>query len=104
MGRLFDERSAEYRKPNSVVESPRIVTARRSGGGQPIDSRGLRPSCHTSGADQRSGGGADPTGRAPSADQCPRGSAHHTSRGSSADHSSGELCSNAEWNSTVRQR
>jgi len=87
MGRLFDERSAEYRKPNSVVESPRIVTARRSGGGQPIDSRGLRPSCHTSGADQ-----------------CPRGSAHHTSRGSSADHSSGELCSNAEWNSTVRQR
>jgi len=103
MGRLFDERSAEYRKPNSVVESPHIVTARRSGGGKPIDSRGLRPSCHTSGADQRPGSGADPTG-GPSADQCPRGSAHHTSCGSSADHSSGELCSNAEWNAAVRQR
>ncbi len=86
------------------MESPRIATARMSGGGKLIDSRGLRPSCHTSGADQRPGSGADPTGRGPSADQRPCGSAHHTCRDSSADHSSGELCDIAEWNAAVCQR
>lgn len=86
------------------MESPRIATARRSGGGKLIDSRGLRPSCHTRGADQRPGSGADPTGRGPGADQRPCGSAHHPSRDCSADHSSGELCGSAEWNAAVRQR